>query len=74
MTPSVPGGPTPESINNWGEATAPQLTIIWSPCTVKVSPPLSASIPTARLPSNRMRRAVTFPLMVTFNRCLAMFR
>ena len=61
----------PDSIRSWGEATAPLLTTISSASTVNTSPPLSASTATARLPSNMIRRAVTSPLMVKFNRCRA---
>ena len=34
---------------------APALNTIWLPSTVNRSPPLSASTPTARLPSNEIR-------------------
>ena len=42
---SCSAGPIPESISNWGEATAPLQTMISSASTVNFSPPLSASTP-----------------------------
>ena len=45
-----------------------------SPTTMKVSPPLSTSTPTARSPSNIMRLAAASDLIVRLRRCRARSR
>ena len=67
-------GPTPESINNWGEPMAPEVRMISEPSTVNRSPSLSTSTPTARLPSKITRWVVTLGLIVRFRRCRASAR
>ena len=65
----VPAGPTPESIRGCGELMAPPHRITSAESIRKSSPPLSASMPTALLPSSTTRCASTSDLTVRFSGC-----
>ena len=52
----------------------PELTMIWSPCTVNTSPPLSTVTPTAFPDSITNLCAVTLDRTVRFSRFLTGFR
>ena len=64
-------GPTPDSISMCGEHSAPALSIISFPKTLKFSPPDSTSAPIARLPLNRSLCTRQSARTVRFIRCLA---
>ena len=54
---SSAAGPTPEFISSTGELIEPPDTITSRRAPMRLTvPPSSTSTPTARLPSNRMRR------------------